>query len=140
MRKFFLVYGVLLFGLFVAFSYFDSKTKDHRILTAKMDHAVKLIRDQQCLSAFALLSQKDHKILADFYNKKADVDLEEMEQQFCAQWKGLNTKQDILTFNIPDTQLDQGHYNVKLVNDSEGEAMTLHFEKTRGELALVGIE
>ena len=83
MRSFYLVYGTLLLLVSVAFSYLESRSKDQRILKAKVAHAYQLARDKECREAFNLLTQYKQPFLATYYEGKSPDQMQQLESRLC---------------------------------------------------------
>ncbi len=134
MKKFFLVYGLLLMGLFAAFSYFESKTKDERILAAKLRHTFQLNKPGSCKAAFNLLSQRKHAALKELFENR---DLEALKAKFCSVWGKEGVHDWSVTINRVEN--DDHDYQVLLKADSLNRERHLYFVKEKSVLALVEI-
>lgn len=135
MKKFFLVYGLLLLGLFAAFSYLESKTKDERILAAKLRHTFQLNKPGSCKTAFNLLSQRNQPALKRLYENR---DMDALQAKFCSLWAKDNVQAwsvEIKSMNKPGYD-----YKVRMTNDNLPAEHYLFFLKKQSELALVRID
>ena len=135
MKKFFLVYGVLMLGLFAAFSYLESQNKDERMLKARVRYTHQLMDDKQCRDAFNLLTQRKTASLKRFYEGK---NLGDLKQSFCEVWKSAELK----NWSMEVRRLEESDFNfrVDLQKETAQQTHSLYFTKQQGELALTRID
>ncbi len=134
MKKFFLAYAFLLLGLFAAFSYLESHTKDQRILKAKLRHTFQPTQHKDCPSAFALLTNINREPLERFYRDKA---VDSLKKRFCAVLKASKNRQ--WSIKVEKVRNAYHDYQVNLINSKGDVLHNLFFLKKQGSLALVEI-
>jgi len=135
MKKFFIGYGLCLLGLFAAFSYLESHTKDQRMLKAKMRQTFRLVGKGECESAFNLLTQRQLAPLQRYY---ADKDLEQLQKEFCRIWQ--NTRKSGWSHQVKKADKPDLAYHIDLKHKTSPATYQLYFTKKQGELALVKVE
>lgn len=142
MRSFYLVYGILLLSVSVAFSYLESRSKDQRILNAKISHANKLVQNQDCAKAFNLLTQINQASLSGYYSNLTQKDIQKLQGDLC---EALKKVSEASSGTIHPKKLSKpsengnASYRVKLSHSSGESASELIFKRKKGELILTKV-
>lgn len=141
MRSFYLVYGTLLLLVSVAFSYLESRSKDQRILKAKVAHAYQLARDKECREAFNLLTQYKQPFLATYYEGKSPDQMQQLESRLCKALQNAKKPagKGYLVQRLEGRKQAQDVYHVPLPAKSGSTTGKLVFKRELGELILTKV-
>jgi hypothetical protein len=142
MRSFYLVYGILLLSVSVAFSYLESRSKDQRILNAKISHANKLVQNQDCAKAFNLLTQINQASLSGYYSNLTQKDIQKLQGDLCEALKKVSDAPGAIHPKKLSKPSENGNasYRVKLSHSSGESASELIFKRKKGELILTKVD
>ncbi len=142
MRSFYVIYGILLLLVFVAFSYLESRSKDQRILNAKISHANKLVQRQNCAKAFHLLTQINQVSPSNYYSRLTQEEMKKLKADLCKALKKLKGP----IKGIRPTKLSKPSekantvYKVEIPHSSGHSASELIFKRKFGELILTKVD
>lgn len=142
MRSFYLVYGILLLSVSVAFSYLESRSKDQRILNAKISHAHNLVDKQDCAKAFNLLTQINQASLSIYYSDLDQQDIQRLQGDLCEALKKVSNAPGAIhpkKLSKP-SENENASYRVKLSHSSGESASELIFKRKKGELILTKVD
>lgn len=138
MRSFYAAYGTVLLLVSLAFTYFESFSKDQRILKAKIAHAHQLAKEEKCQKAFELLTQHDQPMLKDYYQPRSLQSLKTLRQSLCEALE--NTSKLEGNFQTRKEGNDNSDlYRIELPVESSQAPVELKFKRVQGELLLTEV-
>lgn len=142
MKSFYLIYGVLLLMASLAFSYLEVRSKDQRMLKAKVVRAHQLTENQQCQKAFNLLTQRKQPGLQDYYTNQSEGKLNKLKRTLCkALENSVDLKANLLAFQHKKAAPAQEVlFKVSLPAGLGKEQWNLGFARIQGELLLIRVK